>query len=183
MAQRTLDITYCSDHFLRHNLEHGFFDMFALIMQVQGHYSLYYFWMRLKWLKITQFLFCLENFKWQLWKTKRENWHEPNNKSEIIGFYMEKIANLMGVLTSFWSPYFCSHLICGRWFAKLVFVSVVVEGDGSPAPTLWSSLLSPLLPPTSYTGEQFLTLVEQMVAGFTAILAENDPFLIKKITK
>ena len=30
---------------------------------------------------------------------------------------------------------------------KIVFVSVIVGEDDSPAPTLWSSLLSPFLPP------------------------------------
>ena len=31
--------------------------MFVSIKQVQSHYSLYSFWERLKWLKVTQFLF------------------------------------------------------------------------------------------------------------------------------
>ena len=33
--------------------------MFASITQIQSHYPLYSFSMRLKWLKITQFLFLL----------------------------------------------------------------------------------------------------------------------------
>ena len=67
-----------------HYLAYGFFDMFASITQVQSHYSLYSFWTRLKWFKITQFLHLFENFKRQTWKTKLKNWHEKTNKSEII---------------------------------------------------------------------------------------------------
>ena len=119
--------------------------MLASIIQVQSHYSLYSFWTRLKWLKITQF-FCLENFKRRSWKTKLENCHEPSNKSEITGFYMEKRANFLWVFTSFLSPYFCNRPLCGRNCCKSSILSVAVEADGSPAPTLWSSLLSPSLP-------------------------------------
>ena len=38
MVQRAMDITYCPNHFLKHNLAHGFFDMFASITQVQSFY-------------------------------------------------------------------------------------------------------------------------------------------------
>ena len=50
--------------------------------------------------------------------------------------------------------------------AKLIFVAVVIEVEDSPAPTLWSSLLSPPIPPPLALGKFFLALVEKMVVGF-----------------
>ena len=50
--------------------------------------------------------------------TKLENWHEPSSKSEITGFYMGNIANLLGDSTLFLSPCFCNCLFCGRRFFK-----------------------------------------------------------------
>ena len=38
MAQRTLDIAKCPERFAKHNLAHGFFDMFVSITQVQSLY-------------------------------------------------------------------------------------------------------------------------------------------------
>ena len=43
-------------------------------------------------------VFCSENFKQQPWKAKLENWHEPSNKSEVTGFYMEKSSKVTGSL-------------------------------------------------------------------------------------
>ena len=90
----------------------------------------------------------MENFKLQSRKTRVEKWLEPSNKSEITGFYMEKVANLLGISTSFLSPYFRNRLFWVHGAAKLVFVivSVVLEADDLPAPILLRSLLSPLLP-------------------------------------
>ena len=51
--------------------------------------------------------------------------------------------------------------------AKLVFASVVFAD--SSAPTLWCSLLSPSLPSSLALGTVVLTLIEQMVAGFSSI--------------
>ena len=62
--------------------------------------------------------FCSENFKRQSWKTILENWHKPSYKSEITGFYMEKIAFLLGVFSSFWFPYFCNRPFCSRKCCK-----------------------------------------------------------------
>ena len=84
-----------------HNLGYGFFDMFASITQVQSHYSLYSFWMRLKWRKITQYLFLFGNFN--------DNRGRPNLRIamsqvanlKLLGFTWEKIATLLGVSTSF----------------------------------------------------------------------------------
>ena len=61
---------------------------------------------------------------------------------------MEKVANLLGISTSFLSPYFRNRLFWVHGAAKLVFVivSVVLEADDLPAPILLRSLLSPLLP-------------------------------------
>ena len=107
-------------------------------VQVQSHYSLYCFWTRLRWLKITQVLF--------LFGKLLEHWYEPSNKSQITGFHMEKkVANLLGVSASFWSSHFCNRPFGGRSVEKLLFVSVIVEAFNSPAPTLESSLLSPPL--------------------------------------
>ena len=88
-----------------------------------------------------------ENFKRQSRKTKLEDWHEPSNKSEITGFYMERIANLLWVCLSFLSHISAIVHFVVDGVAKLVFVSGSVEADDSPAPTLWSSLLSASLPP------------------------------------
>ena len=76
LAQRTLNITKCPDSFLKHNLEHGFCDKFDSITQVQIHYSLYSFWMRLKWLKITQFFLFV-------WKTSNDSYGRPNLRIDM----------------------------------------------------------------------------------------------------
>ena len=104
----------------------------------------------------------MENFKLQLWKTKLEKRQEPSNKFEITGFYTGKNSKLTG---SFSWGFLCdtdfhgfidvafdphvSSIVCVvlDHVAKLVLFVSVVEADDSPAPTLGSSLLSPLLPP------------------------------------
>ena len=98
--------------------------MFASITKVQSHYFLNSFWTRLEWCKITQLFF----------------------PCKMTGFYMEKTANLLWVSTSFLSRISAIIRFVVNGVAKLVFVSVAVEADGSPAPTLWSSLLSAPLP-------------------------------------
>ena len=86
----------------------------------------------------------MENFKLQLWKTKLEKRQEPSNKFEITGFYTGKNSKLTGSFSWGFSSIVCVVL---DHVAKLVLFVSVVEADDSPAPTLGSSLLSPLLPP------------------------------------
>ena len=99
LAQRTLDITKCPDRCLKHNLEHGFFDIFTSITQVESHhYSVYFSWMRLKWLS---FVF--------IWKTSNDSRRRPNLRIEMnqvtnlksLGFTLKKITNLQEVSASF----------------------------------------------------------------------------------
>ena len=102
----------------------------------------------------------MENFKVQLWKIKLEKWHETSNKSEIIGFIRERIAKLLGFFpevvlcdinfNGFFDVALDPHISSIVRFvvdrvAKLVLFVSVAEADDSPAPTLRSSLLSPLL--------------------------------------
>ena len=109
----------------------------------------------------------LENFKLQSQKTKLEKWHEPSNKFEITGLYVEKNSKFTG---SFSWGCFMRHRL--PWFfyvafephissivrfvvdrlAKLVFFVSVAEADDSPAATLRNSLLPPLLPPPLVLG-------------------------------
>ena len=92
--------------------------------------------------------------KWQPWKTKLES----SNKSEITQFYMEKNSKFTGSFHKFLIPIFVqplvfhrrcckksesfiglvqvNHLLLQQLIQILVFVSVVVEADGLPAPTL-----------------------------------------------
>ena len=86
----------------------------------------------------------MENFKLQLWKTKLEKRQEPSNKFEITGFYTGKNSKLTGSFSWGFSSIVCVVL---DHVAKLVLFVSVVEADDSPAPTLGSSLLSPLLLP------------------------------------
>ena len=96
--------------------------------------------------KQLSFCFCLENFKRQSWKNKLENWHEPSNKSEITAPYMEKNNKFTGSHHKFLIFLQLSVVVDG--VEELVFVSVVVEADDLPAPTLWNYLLLlPLSPP------------------------------------
>ena len=148
-----------------HNLGYGFFDMFASITQVQSHYSLYSFWMRLKWRKITQYLFLFGNFNDNRGRPTLRIVMSQVANLKLLGFTWKKMATLLGVSTSFWSPYFCNHLFCGRRCCKTsICISCCREADDSPAPTLWSSLLSSPSLHLLYWGTVFLTLV--MVAGF-----------------
>ena len=136
MAQRSLDITLCPDPFLKHNLANGFFDVFASITQVQSHYSLYSFRTRLKWLKIAQGFFVR--------KTSNDSRGRPYLRIDI-----SQVTNLKSLDFTwkkehfYWesSQVFDSHIFAVVRFvvegvAKIIFVSVVVEVDDSPAPTL-----------------------------------------------
>ena len=80
---------------MRHNLAHVFFDIFA--SKAPSSKSLYSFWMRLKWLKITHFLFG--KVQTATWKIKLEKSHQTSDISEITGEKIagEKIAKLLGV--------------------------------------------------------------------------------------
>ena len=104
-----------------------------------------------------------------------------------LGFTQERIANLLGV---FPEVVLCDIDFCGSFdiafdphifsilrfvvdcVAKLVLFVSVVDADDSPAPTLRSSLLSSLLPPTLILGNslpnscvtdnQLLILIHQL---------------------
>ena len=67
---------------------------------------------------------------------------------------MEKIANLLGVSTSFWSQYFSNRPLCGRWWCKTsVFISYCrSRWFNCTNPMKLSAFTSPLS--TSCTGEQ-----------------------------
>ena len=93
---------------------------------------------------------------------------------QSLGFTRERIANLLGVFpeaflcgidfSGFFDVAFDSHissivhLVVDR-VAKLVLFVSVAEEDDSPAPTLRSSLLSPLLPLPLILGTVFLIVV------------------------
>ena len=91
-----------------------------------------------------------------------------------LGFTRERIAYLLGVLPEvvlcdidfggFFDVAFDPHIFSIVRFvvdhvAKLVLFVSVAEADDSPAPTLRSSLYSPLLPPPLIRGTVFLILV------------------------
>ena len=105
--------------------------------------------------------------KLQSWKIRIEKWHEPSNKSEIAGFYNERIANFLGVFLEavlydtdfrcFFDVTFDLNIFSFVRFVvdrvvKLVLFVSVAEADDSPASTLRSSLLSPLFPPPLILG-------------------------------
>ena len=121
-----------------------------------------------------------------MWKIKLEKLHEPSNKSEITGFYMGRIANLLGVFSEvvlcdidfsgFFDVAFDPNVSSIVRFvvdrvAKLVLFVSVAEADDSPAPTLRSSLLSPLLPLPLILGNSLKTwlLAFSHFAMFTSI--------------
>ena len=84
--------------------------MFASIIQVQKSLLFIFFLRKLKWLKITQFLFL------------------RIKKSEITGFYMEKNSKL--TRSQVFDPRISAivrFVVDG--VAKLVFVSVAVEAE------------------------------------------------------
>ena len=93
---------------------------------------------------------------------------------QSLGFTRERIANLLGVFpeaflcgidfNGFFDVAFDSHISSIVHFvvdrvAKLVLFVSVAEADDSPAPTLRSSLLSPLLPLPLILGTVFLIVV------------------------
>ena len=154
LAQRTLDITQCPDHFLKHNSAFNFFDMFALITQAQSHYSLYSFWTRLKWLKITVFV----------GKTSSDSCGRSG-----LRIYMKQVTNLKSLGFTwkkqqiYWeSPQVYDANISAMVLfvvdgvAKLTFVSVFVEAEDSPA-----SALSTPLPPSLVLGNSTIDSIRQ----------------------
>ena len=65
-----------------------------------------------------------------------------------LDFTRKKIANLLGVSKSFWSPYFCNRPFCGRKCCKTsTNITCCRSRWFIYTTTLWSSLLSPALPP------------------------------------
>ena len=160
---KMLGITSCLDRFLKHNLVHGFFDTFFPITQAQSHYALYTL---LDETEMTQnnsgffFFCCSKNLQLQSWKTKFENWHEPSNKSEIIGFYMEKIADIVEVSLYLWSSYLSNRLFCCKLYCKTsVCVSFCRSRRFScTSPMKLAASTSPL-PSTSCSEEQSFQLL------------------------
>ena len=113
----------------------------------------------MKWLKITLGFFLFQKLRIQSWKTKFENWHEPSNKSEITGFYMEKIADIVEVSTYLWSSYLSNRLFCGKLYRK---TSICVSFCRSrrftcTSPMKLSAFISP--PSTSCSEEQSFQLL------------------------
>ena len=109
--------------------------------------------MRLKWLKITHFLFG----KLQTTVVELDLRNDINQVTNLksLGFTRERIANLLGVFpevvlcgidfSGFFDVAFDPHISSIVRFvvdrvAKLVLFGSVVEADDSPAPTLRSSL-------------------------------------------
>ena len=112
--------------------------------------SLYSFWTRLKWLKKTYFLFgklrttVVEDQTWKM------TWNTRERIITLLGVFPE--VDLCDIdFSGFFDVAFDPHISSIVRFvvdrvAKLVLFVSVAEADYSPAPTLWSSLLSPLLP-------------------------------------
>ena len=118
-----------------------------------------------------------------VWKISNDSGGRSNLRNDMkqvtnlksLTFTRERIAKLLGVFpevvlcdidfSGFFDVAFDSHISSTVRFvvhrvAKLVLFVSVAEADDSPAPTLRSSLLSPLLPlPLTSWGTVFLILV------------------------
>ena len=117
-----------------------------------------------------------------VWKTSNYSRGRSNLRNDMnqvtnlksLGFTREWIANLLGVFpeivlcnidfSGFFDVAFDPHISSIVRFvvdrvAKLVLFVSVAEADDSPAPTSWSSLLSPLLTLPVILGTVFLILV------------------------
>ena len=157
MTQRTMDITQSPDRFLKHNSAH-----ISLTCLPRKH-------------EFKVFIFLLDetemaqNNSLFVWKTSNYSCGRSNLRNDMnqvtnlksLGFTRERIANLLGVFpevvlcdidfSGFFDVAFDPHISSIVRFvvdrvAKLVLFVSVAEADDSPAPTLRSSLLSPLLP-------------------------------------
>ena len=125
--------------------------------------------------KFKAFIFLLDetemaqNNSLFVWKTSNYGYGKSNLRNDMnqvtnlksLGFTRERIGNLLGVFpevvlcdidfSGFFDVAFDPHISSIVRFvvdrvAKLVLFVSVAEADDSPAPTLRSSLLSPLLP-------------------------------------
>ena len=102
---------------LKYSLSHGFFDMFASITQVQSHYSL---------MAQNNSVFIF------VWKTINDSCGRTNLRidmnqvTNLKSLEWRKIANLLGVSTSFWSKFSEIVQFVVDGVAKLKFVSVEV---------------------------------------------------------
>ena len=80
-----------------------------------------------------------------------------------LAFTWKKIANLLVIYSRFWRPYFCNRLFCGRRCCKTSICIIYCRNK-------WLTCINPMNSQPShhlsYWGTVFLTLVEQMVAGF-----------------
>ena len=134
------DITWCPDHFLKHNLAHGFIDMFASISRVQSLYIPFG---------------LAQNNSVFVWKTSNFSCGRPNVKNDrnqrtnlkSLGFTWKRIANLLGFFPEvvfcnidfrgFFDVAFDPHISSIIRFvvervAKLVSFVSVAEVDDSP---------------------------------------------------
>ena len=111
-------------------------------------------------------------FVWKTSNCSRERSNLKNDMNQVtnpqsLGFTQERIANLLRVFPGvvlcdigfrgFFDVAFDLHIFSIFRFmvdlvAKLVLFVLVAEADDSPAPTLKSLLLSPLLPPPLILG-------------------------------
>ena len=115
-------------------------------------------------------LFVWETSNYSRGRSSLRNDMKQVTNLKSLGFTRERIAKLLGVFpevvlcdtdfSGFFDaaliPYFFSRPLCGRPNCKTsIFVSVA-KADDSPAPTLKSSLLSPLLPLPLILGNSLL---------------------------
>ena len=136
--------------------------------------SLYSFWTRLEWLKITHFLFG----KLQTTIVEDQTWEMAWTKKQICNHWVlhrKELANLLGVFPEvvlyiidfrgFFDVAFDPHIFSVVRFvvdrvAKLVLFVSDAEADDSPAPTQGSSLSSAFfLPPLTLGNSLFNSCV------------------------
>ena len=139
--------------------------MFASKARVQS-LPLYSFWTRLKWLKRTHFLYGKTSKYSRGRSNLRNNMNQVPNLNSC--FTWKRIANFLGVFPEvvlcdidfrgFFDVAFDPHISSIIRFVvdrivKLILFVLVAAADDSPALTLRSSLLSPLLPPLIILGK------------------------------
>ena len=79
----------------------------------------------------------------------------------------KKITNLLGVSTSFLSPYFCNRPLCGRRCCRTrIFISCCRSRWFTCTNTIKLSAFTSTPSTSLYSRTVFLTYLEKMVAGF-----------------
>ena len=134
---------------------------------------------RLKWLKVTQFF---------VRKTLNDGRGRPNLRTDMnqvtnlksLDFTWKKVAKLLVVSMEFSrSPYFCNYPFCGRMCCKTsICISCCVEANDSPAPELWNSMLSPLLP-LHFLEQFFQLLLNRWLLFLNHLLFSHVPQIYK----